>query len=187
MKSFIINLIEMNIVLGASFSFLLMVILAFIPAMPIPLVASIIGNIFSIPVALTINLGGNVLGSCLMFLLSRTSFKKFAEQKMNKWKSVTGFFLLLERNGFLAVLIARLIPIMPSAAINLIVGISNISMTSFILATIIGKFPTMLAATIAGSQFNEHPAISILLFSLYFCVLIIIGYKLKKHWTYKNE
>lgn len=183
MKHFLTNAVEINIVIGVSFSFLLMAILAFFPAMPIPLVAGIIGSIFPMPVALIINMGGNVLGSLCMYILSKTILKKFALRKLSNFKKLTGFFNLLERNGFLAVLIGRLIPIMPSAAINLIAGISNISLIPFLLATILGKFPTMLVATVAGNQFEEHQFYTIILFSLYMSVIIFIGYKLKKRWT----
>lgn len=183
MTRYLTNILEFSPLLAAMFSFITMALLAFIPAMPIPLVAGFIGHYFSFPVALTINLIGNVVGSLCMYYLSKNMLMNFAIRYTNKWKKLQGFFNLLERNGFLAVLVGRLIPIMPSAAINLIAGLSNIAFLPFLLATILGKFPTMLGATFAGNNFEEHQFVTLSLALLYCVILILLGYKLKKKWT----
>lgn len=118
-----------------------MAMLAFVPAVPIPLVAGIVGAAYPFPVALFICLGGTIFGSICMFFLCRYVFQRIALKQVRKWQRLDGFFQLLERNGFLAVLIGRLIPIMPSAAINAIAGVTKVRFGSFLLATTIGKFP----------------------------------------------
>ncbi|MEQ6353191.1 VTT domain-containing protein [Lysinibacillus sp. M3] len=164
-------------------SFFIMSALAFIPAVPIPLLASIIASSYPFIIALIISLGGTLFGSICMYYVARYVLQKYALRKITQWKSIHGFFDLLERNGFLAILIGRLIPIMPSAAINTIAGVSKIKFFSFFFATLIGKFPTMLAFTLAGAQFEEQKLITTLFVLLYLFVLIMIAFKLKHKWS----
>lgn len=164
-------------------SFLLMAMLAFVPAVPIPLVAGIIGATYPFPVALFISLGGTVFGSICMFCLCRTALQQIALKQVRKWQRLDGFFQLLERNGFLAVLIGRLIPIMPSAAINAIAGVAKVRFGSFLLATTLGKFPTMMAFTLAGSQFEENQYITGMMIVLYVIVIVLLGSKVRTKWT----
>lgn len=163
-------------------SFFLMAMLAFIPAVPIPLVVGIIGAAYSFPVALFISLGGTVFGSICMFFLCRYAFQRIALKQVRKWQRLGGFFQLLERNGFLAVLIGRLIPIMPSAAINAIAGVTKVRFRSFLLATTMGKFPTMMAFTLAGSRFEENQYITGMMIGLYVIMLVLLGLKVRNKW-----
>ncbi|MEG0260678.1 MAG: TVP38/TMEM64 family protein [Lysinibacillus sp.] len=164
-------------------SFLLMAMLAFLPAIPIPLVAGIIATTFPTPIALFISLGGTVFGSICMFYLCRYGLQRVALKQVQKWQRLDGFFQLLERNGFLAVLIGRLIPIMPSAAINAIAGVTKVRFRSFLLATAIGKFPTMLAFTIAGAQFGKNQVVTGIMIGLYIIVLFLLGLKIRNKWA----
>lgn len=164
-------------------SFFLMTMLAFVPAVPIPLVAGIIGTAYPFPVALFISLGGTVFGSICMFYLCRYALQRIALKQVQKWQRLDGFFQLLERNGFLAVLIGRLIPIMPSAAINAIAGVTKVRFRSFLLATTIGKFPTMLAFTLAGSQLEKNQYITGMMIVLYVIVIFLLGSKVRNKWT----
>jgi len=164
-------------------SFFIMSALAFIPAVPIPLIASIIAVNYPFIVALLISLGGTLFGSICFYYLARYSLQNYALRKITQWKSIDGFFNLLERNGFLAILIGRLVPIMPSAVINAIAGVSKIKFMSFFVATLIGKFPTMLAFTLVGSQFEEQKIITTIFVLLYLLVLIMLAIKLKQKWS----
>lgn len=164
-------------------SFFLMAILAFVPAFPIPLVAGIIGTTYPFPIALFISLGGTVFGSICMFFLCRYALQRMALKQVRKWQRLDGFFQLLGRNGFLAVLIGRLIPIMPSAAINAIAGVTEVRFASFLLATTIGKLPTMMAFTLAGAHFDKHQYLTGMMVVLYVFVLFLLGLKLKNKWT----
>ncbi|MFJ7736200.1 TVP38/TMEM64 family protein [Lysinibacillus sp. NPDC097287] len=164
-------------------SFLLMAMLAFLPAIPIPLVAGIIAATYSVPVALFISLGGTIFGSICMFYLCRYGFQMVALKQVQKWQRLDGFFQLLERNGFLAVLIGRLVPIMPSAAINAIAGVTKVRFSSFLLATALGKFPTMLAFTLAGAQFGKNQLLTGTMIGLYVLVIFLIGLKIRNKWA----
>lgn len=106
-----------------------------------------------------------------------------ALRKIERWAKVEGFLNLLQQNGFLAVLIARIIPVLPSAAINMFGGIAGISFSSFFVATVLGKFPTMLAYTLAGHNIANDRWLTVIWVSLFSGVLFLIGVQLKKKWS----
>lgn len=186
MKTFL-DWLQVPTLYSAITGFLIMSVLAFIPAVPIPLFASFIATNYPFIVALLISLGGTIFGSICMYYLARYTFQNYALRKITQWKSINGFFNLIERNGFLAILIARLIPIMPSAIINAIAGVSKIKFSSFFLATLFGKFPTMLAFTLAGSQFEQQKIITIIFVLLYLLVLFLLSSKLKHKWSNNSK
>jgi uncharacterized membrane protein YdjX (TVP38/TMEM64 family) len=45
----------------------------------------------------------------------------------------------IERNGFMYILIARLIPIMPTSVINIAAGISTVKLNHYVAATFVGN------------------------------------------------
>ncbi|WP_157764793.1 TVP38/TMEM64 family protein [Solibacillus sp. R5-41] len=161
-------------------SFLIMVGLAFVPAMPIPLIVGIIAANQPFWLALLISLGGTTVGCIGMFYLSRTILARWARKKVAAYARLNGFFTMLDRNVFLAILIGRLIPIMPSAALNAIAGITSMSIWAFTFATVIGKLPTMVAFTMAGQQFEDNQFSTIILVGTYMLLLVLIGQKLKR-------
>lgn len=161
-------------------SFFVMAALAFVPAMPIPVIAGIIGANFPFWLALLINVGGTVTGCVGMFFVCRYYLRRWSRKQMLRYKASTGFLALLDRNPFLAVLIARLIPIMPSAAVNAVAGMTTMPLAIFALATVLGKLPAMLTFTIAGGQLEDSAFSSILMISMYLVVVVLVARKVRK-------
>ncbi|MEG0385498.1 MAG: VTT domain-containing protein [Solibacillus sp.] len=164
-------------------SFLIMVGLAFVPAMPIPLIVGYIATNQPFWLALLISLGGTTVGCIGMFYLSRTILARWARKKVAAYARLDGFFTMLDRNAFLAILIGRLIPIMPSAALNAIAGVTSMPVLAFTFATIIGKLPTMVAFTMAGQKFEDNQWSTMLLVGTYLLLLLLIGRKLKRRFS----
>ncbi|MER2106870.1 MAG: TVP38/TMEM64 family protein [Solibacillus sp.] len=168
-------------------SFFVMAALAFVPAMPIPVIAGIIGANFPFWLALLINVGGTVTGCVGMFFVCRYYLQRWSRKQMLRYKASTGFLALLDRNPFLAVLIARLIPIMPSAAVNAIAGITTMPLTIFYVATVLGKLPGMVTFTVAGGQLEDSAVSSILLVSIYLLFVVLVGRKVRKNPSNTNN
>lgn len=156
-------------------SFLAMALLAFIPAAPIPVVAAGIGAAFPFWQALLINVGGTVIGCAGMFLLCRFMLQRWSRKLLQRYHASTGFLRLLDRNPFVALLIARLIPIMPSAAVNAVAGITTMSLVVFTTATILGKLPALLTFTYAGAQAEDSVVSSIVLVGMYMLTIVLVG------------
>jgi uncharacterized membrane protein YdjX (TVP38/TMEM64 family) len=161
-------------------SFVCMIILAFIPIAPIPVITAAIGMAFGFWPALFISWGGATVGAFLMFLLCRFLFQKqvrsLAERHI-RLKRVLNFF---EKDVFLAILTVRLFPIFPSFLINLAASVSTIKSGLFFLATLIGKLPTMIIFALAGNHAVNDTWSTIVLTSIYCVIIISITFIIKK-------
>jgi len=79
-------------------------------------------------------------------LVSRDTIRRLAGKKL---KPVTQF---MERKGLIAVAIMRLLPIAPFPIVNLVMGAMRVKLWHFVVGTIIGMMPGMLAATVLSDQ-----------------------------------
>jgi len=85
---------------------------------------------------------GSFLGTSATFLISRKVGGPFV-QRIVKGKA-KDFQEKLDRNGFKAILLIRLIPVLPWEVVNYASGLSKIKYRDYILATLIGIFPSVL-------------------------------------------
>ena len=101
---------------------------------PIILVMSANVALFGLWKGFLFSLICSVIASTIIFIVFRYIFKDFkAPSKFEKYREK------IENNGFLFILIARLIPIMPTNIINMVAGVSSIKLSHYVLATIIGN------------------------------------------------
>lgn len=114
---------------------------------PIILVISLNVSILGLWGGYLFSLFCSVVASTIIFLIIRYMFMDMkAAAKYEKYTKK------IEKNGFLYVLIARLIPIMPTNVINIASGLSSIKLTHYTLATILGH--ALYIFVIAAASFN---------------------------------
>jgi phospholipase D1/2 len=77
---------------------------------------------------------------------------------------------LLQRRGIIAVTLVRLVPIAPFIVVNAVMGAMRIRLRHFVLGTIFGMLPGMLATTVLGDQIA-----ALLANPLRFNVWILVG------------
>ncbi|MGD8192279.1 TVP38/TMEM64 family protein [Brevibacillus ginsengisoli] len=98
-----------------------------------------------------------VIGACTNFLVARYLAHEWAQAKVGNLPFFKKLNDQAEKSGFRIILMARLIPVLPSGAINLASGLSAVSFAQFALATLIGNFPmTFLEAILGHDIFNFH-------------------------------
>lgn len=149
----------------------LIVLMALFPVVPFVLIAGVNTLLYGWFAGFMISFIGSLLGASLGFWLARTLGQEWAQpkvSKLGKWGA------LLRENSFTVVLLSRLIPVLPSAAVNYAAGLSMMSFPSFLLATMLGKIPMIIWESWVGHdlwQISHHPgrlllalAIGILLF-----------------------
>lgn len=85
---------------------------------------------------------GSFLGTSATFFISRKTGGPFV-QKIVKGKA-KDFQEKLDKNGFKAILLIRLIPVLPWEVVNYASGLSQMKYRDYILATLIGIFPSVL-------------------------------------------
>ncbi|WOV86933.1 VTT domain-containing protein [Sporosarcina oncorhynchi] len=183
MEQLLLDIVQNDSSTAWLYHFLFMVLVSMIPFAPIPVLAALIASNHAFFPGLAINMLGSTLGSFLLFLLSKSVLRNAALNYVNKKQQLSKFFALIEKNGFVAVLLARIVPFVPTAAINVIAGISNVRVGAFITATLLGKLPLILAYTLAGHQLAAGNWGTVLIIALYVLTLFLIGMKLKQKWS----
>ena len=180
MYNYLLSLVQEGTFFSAIISFVLMIFISFIPAMPIPVIAGAIGTAFGFWPALFISWIGSTFGSVLMLLFARFLFQKHALKYINLYKRLAVIRKFLEKNAFLAILIVRLIPIFPSVIVNLVTAVSNIPIRTFLIATLLGKLPSMITFTLAGNHLVDRTWIALTIVGLYSIVIFILVRKVNR-------
>jgi len=133
-------------------------LLALFPVVPFALMAGVNTLVFGWVGGFLLSLGGSLLGASLGFWLARTLGQDWAQpkiRKLGKWG------ILIQGNSFSIILISRLIPILPSAAVNYAAGLSLMSFPMFLVASLVGKIPMILWESWVGHDFwqlAENPS-----------------------------
>ena len=135
----------------------IIVILALFPVIPFVLIAGINTLLYGWIGGFMLSLAGSLLGASLAFWLARTLGQAWAQpkvKKLGKWGT------LLRGNSFSVVFLSRLIPVLPSAAVNYASGLSLMTFSSFFLATLLGKIPMIVWESWVGHdlwRISHHP------------------------------
>lgn len=90
---------------------------------------------------------GEIVGAVVSFLLYRWGVKSVAKIPTEHWKLFRTVNSLpgLRQVYFLTIL--RMAPFVPSGIINLVGAMTTVSLTHFVIATALGKFPALLLET----------------------------------------
>jgi uncharacterized membrane protein YdjX (TVP38/TMEM64 family) len=155
-------------------SILFAAVLAFFPIVPFVVYAGIIGGVYGTWEGTSITLSGAMMGTMIMFFMSRYGFRDWASQLVQRYPKAQKYEAYFEEHGFVSVLAARLVPIIPTTVVNVVSGLSKISWIIFFLASTIGKMPVNLLYNLAGSELSNHRWISILIYVIYGIILIIL-------------
>ncbi|MDX2252347.1 MAG: TVP38/TMEM64 family protein [Nitrospira sp.] len=107
------------------------------------------GGIFG---TLFVNLGATT-GATLAFLAARYLLRDWVEQKFGKWIGPVqeGF----TKNAFSYLLTLRLIPLFPFFVVNLVSGLTRVSIGTYAAATAIGIIPGSFVYAYAGRQLGS--------------------------------
>jgi len=117
------------------------------------------------------------VGVALSFVLLRFLFRDAAEEVIAKYKSLQKIDDFSGRSGFRVMLVARVIPYLPSGLLNALGAVSKMSFRDFTLAALIGKLPSTAIEAMIGHDAvtaSENP--HRLVFSLVLAAVLIVGF-----------
>jgi phosphatidylserine/phosphatidylglycerophosphate/cardiolipin synthase-like enzyme/uncharacterized membrane protein YdjX (TVP38/TMEM64 family) len=119
-------------------------------AMPITVLIVATVMVFGPLLGLVYALSGSLLGATVSFglgkLIGRRGVRRIAGSHINKLSRRLG------KRGLLAVFVARILPIAPFTIVNLVAGVSHIRLRDYILGTVLGMLPGMLAITLFSDR-----------------------------------
>ena len=148
---------------------------------PNSLVAIAGGALFGFAYGALYTVIGAICGATLSFGLARYFGKTLAEKLIrNKVQWLSNH---AEQNGFLIVLLLRLIPIVPFDAISYGAGLSRIHYRNFLSATCIGILPGVFVYSNIGYQANNIHSQAFCFSIVILVALIALSHFLKKRYS----
>ncbi|MBN6188239.1 TVP38/TMEM64 family protein [Aneurinibacillus sp. BA2021] len=122
----------------------------FVPVVPFALLAGANVLAFGLWPGFFVSWLGAFLAALLNFLLARYVGREWAERKIGHHSFMKKLNRYAETRGFIIILLARFIPVMPSSVVNTAAGISSISFGTFLFATLLGKGPAVFFESVLG-------------------------------------
>lgn len=129
------------------------------------------GALFGLVAGSVLTLLGAVIGATVAFLIGRR-LGRAQVQELAGHRGVR-FERWLQQRGFLALLYARLVPIVPFNLLNYAAGVAGISTRTYVIATAVGIVPGTIAYTALGSA-AAHPGSAPFIVSLAAVVLLTL-------------
>lgn len=134
-------------------SFTLLIIQAFVPAVPFFLLAAANGVVYSLGGGVLITWLGALTGASLSFFLARSLGREWVLSKCE-----TAFYkeidILGGEKGFGLVFLARIVPVIPATLVNLLAGVSSMRYITFLGASALGKLPFIIFYTLMGRNLS---------------------------------
>ena len=128
---------------------------------------------------------GATLGAMLSFYVAKTVGKSLVKKD---WTGNAGKIQAqMEQNGFLYVLLFRLIPVINFDLISYMAAIAKVRFTSFALATLIGIIPGTFAYNFLGSSFVSGNPKTIFFAVVVFVVLTVVPILIRNRWNNKQK
>ena len=136
------------------------------------------GLIFGLPLGILISWLAETVGVVISFLLMRFFFRSTAEKLIAKSNSLKHIDEASGKHGLEWMAFARALPYFPSGILTAVGAVSSISVRDYVIANLIGKFPSTALEVVIGHDlvnYKEHSERLALLVIL--VVLIFWGYK----------
>lgn len=106
--------------------------------------------IFGIFWGIVLSVAAETVGVTFSFILLRFFFRETAQKIINKNKTLANIDKYSGKRGFAVMLIARMVPYFPSIMLNAIGALSAMRLSDYVIASLIGKFPSTGIEAIIG-------------------------------------
>lgn len=140
------------------------------------------GLIFGLPMGILISWLAETVGVVISFYLMRFFFRSAAEKLIAKSEYLQKIDEVGGRNGLKWMAIARMMPYFPSGILTAVGALSSMSVRDYIIANLIGKFPSTALEVVIGHDlvnFEQH--------SQRLAVILTIGVAIFAVYKYYNK
>ena len=138
------------------FSFFLDVLVNALGFLPSIFISTANGVLFGLVPGIIVSWLAECAGVILSFLLMRGILRPSAEKIISHNKNLKKIDDFSGKNGFQMMLIARSLPYFPSGVITALGALSSISLRDYIIANLIGKFPSTALEVIIGHDLVNY-------------------------------
>ncbi len=136
--------------LAVVFSFLLTLFVNAIGFPPAIIFSTANTLIFGIVPGIVLSVVAETVGVTISFILLRFFFRDTAKKIIAKNKRLRSIDKYSSKKGFTVMLIARMVPYLPSGLLNATGALSSMSLWDYFLASLVGKFPSTGIEAIIG-------------------------------------
>lgn len=161
--------------LGILFGFLLVMLEAFLPFLPLVVIVILTINSYGVVVGFLVSYTASVAGSYLVFLIVRHIFREPAQKYIEKRDRLNKMLKFVDDRGFSFLFILLCLPFTPSSIVNVITALSNIRRDVYLYILLAAKFIMILSMTLVGydvASFFDSPVK--LIISLAFLVVLYV-------------
>lgn len=174
---------------GPLLGILLPVLEAFLPFLPLVVFVVANANAYGLLIGILLSWAGTTTGSLMVFLLIRKYGDKRFLSFLRNQKQIRKLTKWVERHGFGPLFLLLCFPFTPSAIVNVVAGLSRISIFQYMLAVVTGKLVMISTISFIGadlvSLIREPVKTAIVLASI--VVLWLIGKKVEARINKKAE
>ena len=163
---------------AAVFAFVLTAVMNAVGFPPAMIFSTACTLIFGIVPGILLAWTAETVGAGISFIFFRTFLRDSAEKLISGNRKLQEWDEKSRKDGFRVMLIARVIPYFPAAALNAFGALSKMSFRDYLLASFIGKFPATAIEALIGHDtvtIHQNPmrlgvviGISILLYVIFF-------------------
>ena len=132
--------------------------------------------IFGIFWGIVISVVAETVGVTISFLLLRFFFRDSAKQLIAKSKFLSSVDKYSSQKGFMVMLIARMVPYIPSGVLNAVGALSSLNLREYFLASLVGKFPsTGIEAIIGHDAIMQQEDNTRIIVVVILAIILIVG------------
>jgi len=124
----------------------------FFPGLPLTLGA---GFLYGAVIGTLVVSPASVAGATLAFLIARYLARDWVTRRIKKYPQAAAIDRAIEKNGFKAVVLLRLQPVLPFNILNYALGLTSVRLRDYMLASWIGMFPATVLYVYLGSVMND--------------------------------
>ncbi|KIL47361.1 TVP38/TMEM64 family protein [Jeotgalibacillus campisalis] len=137
---------------GPLLGLLLPILEAFLPFLPLVVFVVANANAYGLLVGILLSWAGASIGALLVFLLIRKFGDKRLLAFLRNQKQIKKLTKWVERHGFGPLFLLLCFPFTPSALVNVVAGLSRISIFQYMLAVVTGKLVMISTISFIGAD-----------------------------------
>jgi uncharacterized membrane protein YdjX (TVP38/TMEM64 family) len=141
------------------------------------------GFAYGIPGAMAICVTGWFLSAMLTYAVGRHAGRPLIVRLAGE-RRVAQAEVLMERGGWPALLLLRLLPVVPFSGVGYVAGATNVPLGRFAWTSAIGAIPLIAIAVVLGSRLEHFSVTDPLVWGMLggFTLLIAISHPLSRRW-----
>ncbi|MGE5398276.1 MAG: TVP38/TMEM64 family protein [Chitinophagales bacterium] len=139
-------------ILAPFVTFILFFIHGIAPVFPYFILAGAAGMVFGFKMGSFLAWSGALAGACFEFYLIKIIGWQYPQKWVKKHYKID-LKQVPNHYGFWAILLARIIPVVPTPLINILAPLSGVPFYIFLIASAIGKIPTAVVYAGLGTRF----------------------------------